>query len=89
MRFIVKPPRPFDYVPHANHEPRRIATAQVFLAPADHARLMALAASHERSAAAEARWAVRQWIEQNEQPPTAPAARLAGEAPAVTTAGRV
>jgi plasmid stability protein len=54
-------------MPHANQQPRRIGVAQVFLAPADHARLMLLAASHERSAAAEIRWAIRQWIDRHEQ----------------------
>ncbi len=36
------------------------------LAPADHQRLLRIAARHERSAAQEVRWAVRQWLDQHE-----------------------
>lgn len=42
-----------------------VATAQIALAPADHKALLRIAAHHERSARAEAVWAVRQWIAQH------------------------
>jgi hypothetical protein len=47
---------------------RTIVVAQVDLEPADHRRLAALAAAHERSARAEARWAIRQWLDQHMLP---------------------
>lgn len=40
-------------------------SAQIQLSPAEHERLLRLAAHHERSARAEAIWAVRQWLDQH------------------------
>ena len=43
----------------------RVISARVELSPADHQRLLQVAASHERSVAQEVRWAVRQWLDQH------------------------
>jgi plasmid stability protein len=44
---------------------RRVISTQLALSADDHERLLLLAASHERSAAAEVRWVVRQWLDEN------------------------
>jgi plasmid stability protein len=53
-------------MPHATGGARRIISAQIELSPAEHQRLLRIAANHERSARAEARWAVRQWLDQHD-----------------------
>jgi hypothetical protein len=45
---------------------RKIIAARLELAPADSERLTRLAQRHERTAAAEARFAVRAWLDQHE-----------------------
>lgn len=52
-------------MPHAAGGARKVISAQIQLSPAEHERLLRLAAHHERSARAEAIWAVRQWLDQH------------------------
>ena len=52
-------------MPHTAGGPKRVVSAQIELSPAEHQQLLRIAAQHERSARAEARWAVRQWIGQH------------------------
>ena len=53
---------------------RQVISTQLALSADDHDRLLLLAASHERSAAAEVRWAVRKWLDEH-----VPAIAVAGQ----------
>lgn len=53
------------HMTHTEPEAQRVISARVELSTADHQRLAQIAALHERTLAAEVRYAVRQWLDQN------------------------
>lgn len=53
------------HMTHTDPEAHRVVSARVELSTDDHQRLATVAAMHERTIAAEVRYAVRQWLDQN------------------------